>query len=96
MERKILKAMVMSAGMGSRLEPLTLQVPKPLVPVCNRPVMDILFEHLAQTGIKDVSLSTLYKGTLNIRDTSLNTCLAARVPNVTIPDTLFLPYLSVT
>ena len=60
MERKILKAMVMSAGMGSRLEPLTLQVPKPLVPVCNRPVMDILFEHLAQTGIKDVICNTYY------------------------------------
>ena len=40
-----LKAMVMSAGMGSRLEPLTLQVPKPLVTVANRAIMDILFEN---------------------------------------------------
>ena len=56
----ITKAMVMSAGMGSRLEPLTLQVPKPLVPVCNRPVMDILFESLAQIGINDVVCNTYY------------------------------------
>lgn len=56
----ITKAMVMSAGMGSRLEPLTLQVPKPLVPVCNRPVMDILFESLAGIGIKDVVCNTYY------------------------------------
>jgi len=56
----ITKAMVMSAGMGSRLEPLTLQVPKPLVPVCNRPVMDILFESLANIGIKDVVCNTYY------------------------------------
>ena len=60
MSKKITKAMVMSAGMGSRLEPLTLQVPKPLVPVCNRPVMDILFESLAQIGIKDVICNTYY------------------------------------
>lgn len=60
MVNKITKAMVMSAGMGSRLEPLTLQVPKPLVPVANRPVMDILFEKLAGAGIKDVVCNTYY------------------------------------
>ena len=58
--REVTKCMVMSAGMGSRLEPLTLQVPKPLVPVCNRPVMDILFESLADIGIKDVICNTYY------------------------------------
>ena len=56
----ITKAMVMSAGMGSRLEPLTLQVPKPLVPVCNRPVMDILFESLVDIGINNVICNTYY------------------------------------
>lgn len=60
MAQKVTKAMVMSAGMGSRLEPLTLLVPKPLVPVANRPVMDILFENLADIGIKDVICNTYY------------------------------------
>ena len=60
MENKKPKAMIMSAGMGSRLEPLTLQVPKPLVRVCNRPVMDILFEHLSSIGINDVICNTYY------------------------------------
>lgn len=32
-----IKAMIMSAGVGSRLEPLTLSIPKPLVPIANRP-----------------------------------------------------------
>lgn len=50
----------MSAGMGSRLEPLTLQVPKPLVPIFNRPVMDILFEKLSLMGVKDVICNTYY------------------------------------
>ena len=60
MEKANLKAMVMSAGMGSRLEPLTLHVPKPLVTVANRPVMDILFEKLVDIGIKDVICNTYY------------------------------------
>ena len=55
-----IKAMVMSAGMGSRLEPLTLAVPKPLVPVANKPVMSILFENLVDIGIKDVICNTYY------------------------------------
>ena len=55
-----LKAMVMSAGIGSRLEPLTLDVPKPLIPVANKPVMDILFENLVSIGITDVICNTYY------------------------------------
>lgn len=60
MTKTTIKAMVMSAGMGSRLEPLTLQVPKPLVTIANRPVMDILFEKLLAIGIKDVICNTYY------------------------------------
>ncbi len=60
MEKTNLKAMVMSAGLGSRLEPLTLQVPKPLVTIVNRPIMDILFENLLDIGIKDVICNTYY------------------------------------
>lgn len=57
---RVRKAMVMSAGMGSRLEPLTLAVPKPLIPVANRPVMDILFERLKNVNITDVICNTYY------------------------------------
>ena len=57
---KDIKAMIMAAGVGSRLEPLTKSVPKPLVPVANKPVMDILFENLADLGIKDVICNTYY------------------------------------
>ena len=55
-----IKAMIMAAGVGSRLEPLTKSVPKPLVPIANKPVMDILFEKLAQIGICDVICNTYY------------------------------------
>lgn len=54
------KAMVMAAGVGSRLDPLTQDIPKPLVPIANRPVMDILLERLAEVSIKDVVANTYY------------------------------------
>lgn len=55
------KAMIMAAGVGSRLDPLTQDIPKPLVPIANRPVMDILFEKLLSIGVKDVIANTHYK-----------------------------------
>lgn len=55
-----IKAMIMAAGMGSRLEPITLIMPKPLIPVMNRPLMDILLGQLYSIGIKDVISNTYY------------------------------------
>ena len=56
----IKKAMVMAAGVGSRLEPLTQNIPKPLVPVINKPVMDILLEKLKDFGVEKVIANTHY------------------------------------
>ena len=55
-----MKAMIMAAGVGSRLDPLTKDKPKPLVPIANKPVMDILLENLANIGINDVIANTYY------------------------------------
>lgn len=60
MSNKTIKAMIMAAGVGSRLDPLTKSLPKPLVPVANRPVMDILVENLKSIGVKDVVSNTHY------------------------------------
>lgn len=57
---KKLKAMIMAAGMGSRLEPLTLMMPKPLIPVMNMPLMDIILTQLSELGVKDVISNTYY------------------------------------
>ncbi|MBR6163275.1 NDP-sugar synthase [bacterium] len=54
------KAMIMSAGIGTRLEPLTLSVPKPMIPLCNVPVMDFSLLHLSNNGIKDVIANVYY------------------------------------
>ena len=55
-----MKAMVLAAGVGSRLEPLTSQVPKPLVPVANRPVMEHILNLLAKHGFTDVCANLHY------------------------------------
>lgn len=57
----IKKAMIMAAGVGSRLEPLSSIVPKPLVPIANIPTMDILMKHLFSFGIKDVIANTYHR-----------------------------------
>ena len=58
----IKKAMVMAAGVGSRLDPLTKNTPKPLVPVANLPVMDILLHKLVKYGITGAIANTHYLG----------------------------------
>ena len=58
--KTISKAMIMAAGVGSRLDPLTRDVPKPLVPIVNRPVMDILLDKLSNIGVKSVVANTHY------------------------------------
>ena len=57
---KNLKAMVMAAGMGSRLEPITVKLPKPLIPVMNRPLMDIILSQLHNIGVNEVISNTYY------------------------------------
>ena len=44
----------MAAGLGTRLRPLTYEVPKPIVPVANRPVMAHLLTLLAKQGLDEV------------------------------------------
>jgi mannose-1-phosphate guanylyltransferase len=49
-----MKAMVMAAGLGKRLRPLTYEIPKPLVPVGNRPIMEHILIRLARDGFGEV------------------------------------------
>ncbi len=45
--------MVLAAGLGTRLRPITLAVPKPMVPVLNRPVMEHIARLLARHGFTE-------------------------------------------
>lgn len=55
----IRKAVIMAGGFGTRLRPLTMSIPKPMVPVANRPMMEHIVELLKRHGIRDV-VSLLY------------------------------------
>lgn len=50
----MMKAMVMAAGLGTRLRPLTYEVPKPMVPVANLPVIELILRSLAKDGVTEV------------------------------------------
>jgi NDP-sugar pyrophosphorylase family protein len=47
----------MAAGLGTRLAPLTDYLPKPLVPVANRPVLEHLLRRLARHGVHEVAIN---------------------------------------
>lgn len=49
-----MRAMVMAAGLGTRLRPLTYEVSKPMVPVVNRPMMEHVLRLLARHGFEQV------------------------------------------
>ncbi|HMA35769.1 MAG TPA: sugar phosphate nucleotidyltransferase, partial [Chloroflexia bacterium] len=55
-----MKAVVMAGGEGSRLRPLTLRRPKPMVPVVDKPVMSHILELLKQHGIDEVVVTLQY------------------------------------
>jgi NDP-sugar pyrophosphorylase family protein len=48
-----MKAMVLAAGLGTRLRPITYATPKPMVPVANRPVMEHILRLLARHGFTE-------------------------------------------
>ncbi len=53
-------AIVLAGGFATRLRPLTLTKPKPLLPVLDRPLLDWILEGLEKAGIKRVILSVRY------------------------------------
>jgi len=54
-----MKAVIMAGGFGTRLRPLTCNIPKPMVPMLNRPMMEHIVELLKRHGITDL-IATLY------------------------------------
>ncbi|MDQ0191217.1 NDP-sugar synthase [Alicyclobacillus cycloheptanicus] len=55
-----MKAVIMAGGRGSRLLPLTKHLPKPMVPLLDRPVMEYIVELLATHGFRDIGVTLGY------------------------------------
>ena len=54
-----MRAMILAAGLGTRLRPITYEMPKPMVPVLDRPVIEHIVELLARHGFDEV-IANLY------------------------------------
>lgn len=55
-----MKAMILAAGKGTRVRPLTFDLPKPMIPILGKPVMEYLVEHLAKYGIREIMVNVSY------------------------------------
>src|SRR5258708_6090009 len=56
-----MKAVILAGGEGTRLRPLTLSIPKPVVPVVDRPFLRHQLDLLARVGISDIVFSVAYQ-----------------------------------
>lgn len=59
-----MRAIILAGGKGTRLRPLTLNLPKPLVPIGDMPILEIVVRQLAAAGFKHVTISTGYMAEL--------------------------------
>ena len=53
-----IRAVLLAAGLGTRLRPLTNVVPKCLIPIGGRPLLDYWFDRLAEVGVREVLINT--------------------------------------
>ena len=56
-----MQALILAGGKGTRLRPLTVYMPKPIVPICNRPFLLYQIDTLRRAGVTDITLSLSYQ-----------------------------------
>src|SRR5436305_10733529 len=75
------KAMVVAAGLGLRMRPLTDRMPKPLVQVAGRALLDHVLDKLAEAGVHETVVNVHY-----LPDQIIDHVAARRAPRVIISD----------
>ena len=55
-----MKAMVLCAGKGTRVQPITFSLPKPMINIINKPILSFILEHLKSEGVDQVVINTSY------------------------------------
>jgi NDP-sugar pyrophosphorylase family protein len=71
---RMAKAMILAAGFGTRLRPLTLELPKPLVWIGDRPAIAMVAERLVAAGVREIVINTHHQAE------AFSTDMLARVP----------------
>ncbi len=59
-----MKAIILAGGRGKRLRPITDKIPKPLIPINNKPLIERTIKYLKKYGITDIIISSGYKSDL--------------------------------
>ncbi len=62
-----MKAVVLAGGFGTRIQPLTSKAPKPMLPLMNQPILELILDRLDKTGVDEIYL-LLYFMPEKIRD----------------------------
>jgi MurNAc alpha-1-phosphate uridylyltransferase len=73
--------MVLAAGLGTRMRPVTDAMPKPLVPVAGKPLLDHVLDKLADAGVGDAVVNVHY-----FAEQIEQHLAGRRVPRITISD----------
>src|SRR4051812_10496160 len=81
MSVKPTKAMVLAAGFGLRMRPLTDKMPKPMVPVAGQPLLDHVLDKLSQAGVSEAVVNVHY-----LPDQIIDHTASRQHPRVTISD----------
>ena len=79
------RALVLAGGLGTRLAPFTSVLPKPLMPIGNRAILEIVIDQLAKSDIRDITLcvghlSHLIRAVLDHREPDDVTIATSRRP----------------
>jgi len=56
MDTKRIVGVILAAGRGTRMEPFSSRYPKPLLPICNKPVLQYQIEQMRMVGIKEITI----------------------------------------
>ena len=79
-----MKALILSAGLGTRLRPLTLSTPKPLLPLAGVPLLEYHYKSLAEFGVTEFLVNTHY---LSEQIVAFNQNYSELHPNIKITTT---------
>lgn len=63
-----MRAVILAGGKGTRLKPYTTVLPKPLLPVGDKPIVEILLGQLKRNGIKRVTMAVGHKADMFPQD----------------------------
>ena len=59
-----MRAVILAGGIGSRLRPYTLSLPKPLLPVGDKPILEIIVQQLAKFGFNHLTMAVNHQADL--------------------------------